>query len=88
MNELRSFERKNTGKIWYSDKECKAMRIVTQQAVQGTHKRYLSLSPNQVDNADALDDCIVTGIENLLTPNIIKKSKACRAHCLNEVLDE
>ena len=46
----------DTGKIWYSDKEYKAMRIVTQQAVQGAHKRYLFLSSNQVNNADALDD--------------------------------
>mmetsp|Transcript_22040 Transcript_22040/g.40430 ORF Transcript_22040/g.40430 Transcript_22040/m.40430 type:complete len:173 (-) Transcript_22040:501-1019(-) len=70
MNELRFFERNekmNRGKFWYSDKEYKAMKTVTQQG-----KRYLSLSSNQVDNADALDDCIVTGIENLLSPNIIR----------------
>ena len=81
MNELRFFERKNTGKIWYSDKEYKATRIVTRQAVQGAHKRYLSLSSNQVDNADALDDCIVTGIENLLTPNIIRTPARTNLFC-------
>ena len=59
MNEIRFFERNEkmkTSKCWYSDKGYKATRIVTHQAVQGAHKRYLSLSSDQVDNADALDD--------------------------------
>ena len=91
MNELRFFERNekmDTGKIWYSNKEVKAMRIATVQAVKDTRKISLSRPSNQVDGADALEDCVMTGIENLLTPRIIKKSKARRSQCLSAVLEE
>mmetsp|Transcript_33258 Transcript_33258/g.59894 ORF Transcript_33258/g.59894 Transcript_33258/m.59894 type:complete len:163 (+) Transcript_33258:123-611(+) len=91
MNELRSFERNdnmNTGNIWYSDNEYKAMRIANIQAVQDVRRIDLSPSSNLVDGAEALEDCVTTGIENLLTSSITKKSKARRAQCSNAVLDE
>ena len=91
MNELRSFERNdnmNTCNIWYSNKEYKAMRIASIQAIQDVRRIDFSPSSNLVDGAEALEDCVTTGIENRLTPGTTKKSKARRAQCLNAVLDE
>jgi len=57
------------------------------------YRRYLSLSTSiSIDSTDKKDEVLeppcTTGIEHLLTPDLIKKSRAVRARCKKAVLDE
>ena len=67
--------------LWYSRKEYQAMRHATKKNVQQAQRSLLS-------NPQDVDSCMINGIENLLTPALIKKTKACRAQCTQAVLAE
>ena len=56
------------------------MRIENMKAVVYAQKKVLK--------DDNIDSCMLTGIERLLTPSAIKKTKACRVQCVNAVLEE
>ena len=78
--------------IWYSKQDYTAMKIANRQAVFDLHRRFRSRSiPGSQGGAhqtEDVDECILTGLERLLTPNTVKKSEACRRQCWDAVLDE
>jgi len=94
-NRLRVFEQSeeiDKSEIWYSKREFKAIVISTQQAVQAARKitKMPSSTPECIASKLAFgnDTIDVTGIENLLTQNIIIKRKALKTQCWNAVLEE
>ena len=59
------------------------------QAIQDMHMRHLSLvNGTEVDARVVFQGCELTGIENLLTPGLVKRTIACKRGCWNAVLDE
>ena len=83
--EIRFFER-------HDKADCEAMRIAARRAAQDVQKRVLKLrsssGSDSADVADELDSCTLVGIENMLSPNIIKKTRASIMQCRRAVLDE
>lgn len=78
---------------WYTDKDYKATRKENKRVVQELHQIHVSLSSissqaESADNEEVFGGCVMTGIENLLTPRIIKKSHACMTKRRNAVLSE
>ena len=77
--------------VWYTSKDYKGMRLATKLAVLRAQKKLLSISTSDLESMedpDEMGDAIVTGIENLLTPNIIRRTKARRNQCIQTVLQE
>lgn len=78
--------------LWYSDQDYKAMKIANRHAVVNVHRRFQKKNTHnniteEVGKEDDLD-CILTGLERLLTPKIIKKSQSNRIQAWNAVLNE
>ena len=73
------------------------MRVNTMKEVQRANKMMRdalqdSSSSDSSESSSSLDavreELVLTGIEHILTPSIIKKTKACRARRIRAVLDE
>ena len=75
----------NSRNIWYSDDEYKDMKIANARAVHSVREKLNSM--RSLHNS-ASNECVVTGIEKLLTTKLIMKSKASRRRHLNAVLGE
>ena len=94
LAEVRIFqhqEKFDPSDIWYSDQDYRSMKKVNRiEVVKEVHKKYLMLSTNQEGGSevDYTELTCLAGLENLLTPKIIKKAKASRRKCLNAVLEE
>ena len=64
-------------------------KIANRQVVLDMHMRHLSLANNtEVDARAVFQGCELTGIENLLTPGLVKRTMALKRGCWNAVLDE
>eukprot|EP00579_Thalassiosira_antarctica_P007431 CAMPEP_0201889264 /NCGR_PEP_ID=MMETSP0902-20130614/29578_1 /ASSEMBLY_ACC=CAM_ASM_000551 /TAXON_ID=420261 /ORGANISM="Thalassiosira antarctica, Strain CCMP982" /LENGTH=151 /DNA_ID=CAMNT_0048419787 /DNA_START=247 /DNA_END=699 /DNA_ORIENTATION=+ len=96
-HEIRFFERHNKASadaVWYNVEDYKAMRIAAKRAAQDVRKRVLKLRPSSESDsasvavADELDSYTLVGIEKILSPNIIKKTRASMKRCRRAVLDE
>eukprot|EP01083_Nonionella_stella_P234669 825889_1 len=77
--------------MFYSEKEYETMKYVRQQAVEDVGRRYTLLSFSDhvlYDVSEVFGCCTLTGIENLLTPDISEKSIKCIARCRRAVLKE
>ena len=75
--------------LWYSQQDYKAMRVANKQAVLHAHRRLgdaMSLSSSS--SIDDQEDGCLTGIENILTPSAIRKTKARRMQCTRAILLE
>ena len=77
---------------WYSSKDYKEMRAANKQVVRQVHKRYGTMSssscPSDPSGNDEQGDTYLNGIENILSPSVIKKTKVRRLQCTNAVLAE
>ena len=75
--------------LHYSRDDMTRFEMANRQAVQAMHTRHLSLvNGAEVDARAAFQGCELTGIENLLTPCLARKTMACKKGCWNAVLDE
>ena len=83
-------EMTDTRATWYLSKDCKAMRVETKTAVRHANKALLALYSSDQDFVDNVgqDGIILTGIESIVTPNMIKKTRASRYKYINAVLNE
>ena len=95
MNEIKFVKPIDIGQdvisqLYYSSEDYKAMRVNTKKAVRRANKVLgaLSSSSDSESEHDINEDLILTGIENILTPAIIKRTRSCRAQYTNAVLDE
>ena len=78
-----------TSKLWYSQAEHRDMSIANRRAAQEASRMFASLSsgiPYQAE--EPFDPCMLTGIERILTPALIRKTRTQRRQCLNAVLIE
>ena len=85
---------------WYTSKDYKSFRVQNARAVQDVNRRVRAITSSTSNDADAassspqaeslhlMDDCLLVGIENVLTPKIIKKKLAMRRRCVEAVLNE
>ena len=93
MSDIRFYERPDkvhAKELHYSKDDMTRLKMANRQAVRDVHTRHLSLvNGAEVDARAAFQGCgELTGIENLLTPGLARKTMACRIGCLNAVLDE
>ncbi len=79
-------------KIWYTGSDLDSMKLATRQAVLEVHTMERSIRNRQTidENGTALDgdSCITTGIENMLTLEIMKKVRAAKERHRGSVLLE
>ena len=73
--------------LWYKNKDYREMRVETTKAVLQARLAFTSVK-SESKEVNEMDEVTLTGIENILTSGIIKKTKACRAHHINAVLEE
>lgn len=84
---------------WYSSKEMKSFRVQNVKNVQEVNRHVLAITSGtfgsdsassmpQVESQHLMNDCSLVGIENLLTPKIIKKKLKMRRRCVEAVLNE
>ena len=62
-------------KVRYTSDEYRKFKTDTRSAVRSIHRQYLALAAETGD-ADAFKGCDLTGLENLLTPELIRKTAA------------
>ena len=78
--------------LWYCGEEFRKMRLDTKRAVRRFHKLQQSWKDSAADSnniAEGMARCSdLTGIENLLSNNIIRKTKKARVLCWDAVLNE
>ena len=74
----------------YSRDDITKFKMANKQAVRDMHTRHLSLVDGaEVDARAVFQGCgELTGIENHLTPGLMKQTMACTKGCWNAVLDE
>ena len=89
-SELKLFKQDSSVEArWFSQKEYREMKMANRRAVQTAYRRYLSISSgNSSDWHEPFDPSSMVGIENMLTPGLIKKSQAARERRLRAVLSE
>lgn len=88
MVDVQFFERvRNKNKLWYQDEDYLAMKKARRVSVIEVHRTYLDHPSGPVDQLEKLGAC-TTGIENMLSPKILRRVQVCKARCLNAVLDE
>ena len=93
MSELSFFERnevEDSHNMHYSKKEYEEMRADIKRSVEDTRRRMSSLSSTSSDSEqdDANLSLLVTGIENLVSPGVIKKLFSSRMCHVRAVLNE
>jgi len=78
--------------VWYRGDEYRNIRLDTKRAVERAHRLQRSSRAAGAGSAAVAEDlvarCELTGIENLLSVNIINKTRKTRAQCLEAVLEE
>ena len=76
--------------LHYSGGDIRQFKLENMQAVQDIHMKRLSLANNgtKEDEKAVFQGCELTGIENLLTPGLMKKQAACKRGYRDAVLDE
>ena len=77
--------------LWYSKEDYQDMKQDTKRAVLRAQKRLPTLASTDLESmndVDVMGDAVLTGIENLLTPNAIKRTKIRRRKCVQAVLEE
>ena len=93
MSDIRFYERPDkvhAKELHYSRDDMSQFKVANRQAILDIHMKHLSLAETTTE-ADAkvvFQGCEFTGIENLLTPGLMKKTMACKRGCWNAVLDE
>ena len=93
MSEIRFYERPDEARakeLHYSKEDIRQLKIANRQAVQDVHIRQLSLvnDGTEDDARVVFQGHNLTGIENLLTPSLVRKSMACKAGYRDAILDE
>ena len=81
--DIRFYERPskvNAKELHYSREDISQFKVSNRQAVRAIHMRRLT-SDNGAEGE-------LTGIENLLTPGLVKRTMALKRGCWNAVLDE
>jgi len=73
--------------LWYKNKDYREMRVETTKAVLQARLAFTSVK-SESKEVNEMDEVTLTGIENILTSGIIKKTKACRVQHINAVLEE
>ena len=92
--EIQLFERQNNPddarKLWYSRKDFRTMKMRnTMQAVRDFHIRYCSSSFGSSGGDTIFDlELELNGIENLITPHVVKTRQVNRNRYFVEVLEE
>lgn len=95
---VRSYER-DSSDMFYSSSDLKEMRAERKRTVRILHARYAVLLRRNSDNnneqcnsnvgeAAAFEGCVLTGIENHLTPDVLARSMRRRVGCVRAVLEE
>ena len=93
MSDIRFYERPDkvhAKELHYSKDDMTRFKMANWQAVRDVHTRHLSLAETTTE-ADAkvvFQGCEFTGIENLLTPSLMKKAMALKRGYRNAVLYE
>ena len=92
VSDIRFYERPDkvhAKELHYSKDDMTKFRMANRQAVRDVHTRHHSfVNGAEVDARAAFQGCELTGIENLLTPGLARKTMACKKGCWNAVLDE
>ena len=91
--DIRFYERPDkvhASELHYSRDDMKQFKLANRQAILDIYKRHLSLANGSTedDAKVAFQGCELTGMENLLTPGLTKKSMARKRGCWDAVLDE
>eukprot|EP01083_Nonionella_stella_P033659 92111_1 len=76
-----------SSELYYSDRDYSEFKRSNRRTVVEMCKRYKSVSTCP-EEGGVFQGCNLTGIENFLTPSLIKKSVARKRQLLNAVLDE
>ena len=91
-SDIRFYERPDkvhAKELCYSREDMSQFKIANRQVVLDMHMRHLSLANNtEVDARAVFQGCELTGIENLLTPGLVKRTMALKRGCWDAVLDE
>ena len=91
-SDVRLYERPDkvyANELHYSRDDISQFKKSNRQAVLDMHVKHLSLvNGTEVDARVVFQGCELTGIENLLTPGLVKRTMACKRGCWNAVLDE
>ena len=81
-SDIRFYERPVTvhaNELHYSRDDISQFKTSNRQAIQDMHMRHLSsVNGTEVDARAAFQGCELTGIENLLTPGLVKITMACK----------
>lgn len=89
ITEITFFERLDeteSSKIWYTPQDYRNMRSQNHEAVLHAHTSMRSFISKDEETQE-IDGSIFTGIENLMTPALIRKSRQRRAQCISSVLE-
>ena len=82
-------EKIHKNELHYSRDDISQFKKSNRQAIQDMHIRHLSLvNGTEVDARVVFQGCELTGIENLLTPGLVKRTMALKRGCWDAVLDE
>mmetsp|Transcript_31079 Transcript_31079/g.75116 ORF Transcript_31079/g.75116 Transcript_31079/m.75116 type:complete len:188 (+) Transcript_31079:304-867(+) len=94
---VRAYER-DSSDMFYSSSDLKEMRAERKRTVRVLHARYAVLQRrdsednepcnSNVGEAAAFEGCVLTGIENHLTPDVLARSIKRRIGCVRAVLEE
>ena len=91
--DIRFYERPDkvlAKELYYSREDISQFKDANRQAILDIHMKHLSLvNGTTEDDANVVfQGCEFTGIENILTPGLMKKTMALKRGCLNAALDE
>ena len=96
LAEVLYFEKCNKSEhdeVWYCSEEFRNMRLDTKRTVQRVHMLHQSSKDSATADSKSMTEDLarcadLTGIENLLSNNIIRKTMKARRLCWDAVLDE
>ena len=81
----------DASKVWYSSKDYKSFRAENKRSLQNARKALDAISASDLEMKEKVrqtDVIDMTGIENMITPTMIKRAIAHRAEYFNAVLNE
>lgn len=78
----------DVSKLFYSKEDVYNMKRARRRAVKKVRQRHEMIASGQCFNDEVFNSCSWVGIENLLTPGIIKKTVTSRDQCVHAVLEE
>ena len=93
MSDIQFYERPDkvhAKELHYSREDIREFETANRQAILDIHMKHLSLvnGTTEYDANVLFQGCEFTGIENLLTPSLMKKTMAIKRRCWDAVLDE